>query len=335
MMAITTMWEFVRTLREDRTSSIAEELVCAWSIETVPAYVRSSSNFVFSVENGDGRFYLRFSHESERDEAGIAQEMALLVWLGEQDIRVNQPIATSTGEFVASIETDTGRYHGVLLTAMEGGHLAINSIAPDMFAEWGSTVGYLHAVLDRAPEHLHRPPAWRSVFAEAERIGGLPAQEATALRAILDPIPAAVSAHGLIHTDLELDNLLWNGQSFGCIDVDEYTTGWRASDIAKALDEFEAGWDDPRVSAFLDGYRRHLPFSEEMRALLPAFTRLFNLGMYLRLRRGSAHPLDQDGLVVLGRVVTNHERWIDEYEAQTAAHLMDVGMNQTTGGDMI
>lgn len=325
MMAITTMWEFVRTLRADRSSAIAEELARAWPIDVAPTYVRSSSNFVFKVESGEGRFFLRFTHESERELARIAQEMQLLIWLGEQGIRVNQPVVTSAGSLVASVETEAGRYHGVLLTAMEGAHLAIDKIGPEMFVEWGSTVGHLHAVLDRAPEHLRRPPAWRSVFAEAERIGGLPAQEAMALNAILDQVPDADGACGLIHTDLELDNLLWDGESFGCIDVYEYTTGWRASDIAKALDELEAEWDDPRVTAFLDGYCRHLPFSEEMRSLLPAFTRLFNLGMYLRLRRSFAQPLSQDGLDVLGRVVTLHDEWMDDYETRTSSHLTGTG----------
>ena len=129
--------------------------------------------------------------------------------------------------------------------------------------------------------------------------------------------------YGTIHADVELDNLLWDGESFGFIDFDEFVTSWRGAEIAKALAELEVEEiaSDPRGAAFVTGYRHHHDLSDESLAALPLMTRLFDLGMYLRLKRALAVPLDAEGSGPLAGVVGNLSGWMNEFESGLTARF--------------
>jgi Ser/Thr protein kinase RdoA (MazF antagonist) len=318
MMSLATLWAMVRTLDPAWRSPIAAHIARAWWPGSDPVYVRGSANFVFRIERDGRRYFLRFAHDSERNRAAIKQEMELLHWLASAGVRVNEPVAAAGGDLVATVDTDLGRFHAVMLTGVEGEHLAIDTLALPMFEEWGRAVGHLHAQFDRLPDRLRRASGWRDTLASAEAQGGFLAVEAGSLRNELTALSPDPDSFGTIHTDLELDNLLWNGEGFGFVDFDEYTTGWRAIDLAKALSELEAGPDDPRVDAFVRGYRaRHL-LTDEALATLPVMSRLFDLGMYLRLQRSLADPLDSAGTETFARLTANLAGWMQRYETHTS-----------------
>jgi Ser/Thr protein kinase RdoA (MazF antagonist) len=326
MMKLATLWMVDRTVDGAGRSPIATELFRRWSNDGEARMLRASANFVYTASHRGEPCVLRFAHASERSREQIEQEMRLLRWLDRAGVPVNLPVASRGGQLVETVETDLGLFHAVVLIALPGEHLEIGHLALPEFETWGATVGRLHACFNDLPEDLRRAPAWPDVLtAAATDVGpsaGLLARESTALERDLARMPLECDVYGPIHTDLELDNLLWNGNRFGLVDFDEYSTSWRAADIAKALNDLfdlRAGLDDPRLQAFVAGYRRHLPLGDETLAALPFFTRLFDLGMYLRLQRALADPLDADGERRLAALIGRLRAWMERYERRTSA----------------
>lgn len=69
--------------------------------------------------------------------------------------------------------------------------------------------------------------------------------------------------YGLIHADLRLANLLIEGEQIKVIDFDDCGFGWHLHDLASALSFIEDKPVVPKlVNAWLDGYRKVLPFTD-------------------------------------------------------------------------
>lgn len=69
--------------------------------------------------------------------------------------------------------------------------------------------------------------------------------------------------YGLIHADLRLANLLLEGEQIKVIDFDDCGFGWHLHDLASALSFIEDKPIVPKlVNAWLDGYRKVLPFTD-------------------------------------------------------------------------
>jgi len=115
----------------------------------------------------------------------------------------------------------------------------------------------------------------------------------------LTELPATSENYGLVHSDFELDNLVWQGESAGVLDVDDCSRMWFAADTAFALgDLFEdhPNLDDERFLGFVEGYSACRPLDHDSLSRLPLFVRFDNLLEYARLVRtvdleiGPEHP---------------------------------------------
>lgn len=69
--------------------------------------------------------------------------------------------------------------------------------------------------------------------------------------------------YGLIHADLRLTNILLEGDKIKVIDFDDCGFGWHLHDLASAISFIEDRPIVPKlVNAWLDGYRKVLPFTD-------------------------------------------------------------------------
>ena len=69
--------------------------------------------------------------------------------------------------------------------------------------------------------------------------------------------------YGLIHADLRLANLLLEEDQIKVIDFDDCGFGWHLHDLASALSFIEEKPIVPKlVNAWLDGYKKVLPFTD-------------------------------------------------------------------------
>jgi Ser/Thr protein kinase RdoA (MazF antagonist) len=69
--------------------------------------------------------------------------------------------------------------------------------------------------------------------------------------------------YGLIHADLRIANLLVEGEQIKVIDFDDTGFGWHLQDLASAVSFMEEKPIVPElINAWLDGYRKVLPFTD-------------------------------------------------------------------------
>jgi Ser/Thr protein kinase RdoA (MazF antagonist) len=124
------------------------------------------------------------------------------------------------------------------------------------------------------------------------------------LRLVADQVAADLAAlprdpavRGLLHGDAEVDNVVFTSDGPVFVDLDDVRTGWWAADIAFALRAWGAVAGAPDLSAevpaaFVAGYRRHRPLTDEELTWLPLFARAAGLESLWELQPLLAHPVD-------------------------------------------
>jgi Ser/Thr protein kinase RdoA (MazF antagonist) len=328
MMKLSVMLKVDSVIDAEGRSRIAERLLERW--EHVPGsarFFRSSANFVYAFHRGGKRFFLRFADSAERSEAEIAAELALLQWVASQGMSVATPIASNSGEWMETVDTDLGTFHAVVFAELPGSELEIDELSATQFERWGVTLGNLHAVMRRyhgAEASVRR--TWRDDLDMIRRF--IPAGEQRVqteyefLAAWLAALPVTETNYGLIHGDFELDNLFWQDETVAMLDFDDCSSNWFAADVAYALrDLFVAGVDlsDPSLRAFIRGYARHSELDEESVSQLPTWLRLVNLTVYAKLMRAMDLDAEQAYPDWCIAAQSNLERWVSNYKASLLA----------------
>lgn len=285
--------------------------------------MRSSANFTYRCSDGAHIAFLRFAHADDRSAEAIEQEMRLLIWLGEQGSAANQPMLSSAGRLVESVETEIGIVHAVLLTEVTGVNHDLDELDAETAARWGGAIGELHATLAHAPEPLRRGPGfWHaSLMSAADPDSPFPEvvrREAQTLVAELANLPQTPETYGLIHSDLELDNMFDQGARFGVIDFDEYCAGWLTLDLAKAFTDgltANPGQAHPLFPAFIAGYRSKHPLSDTTLATIPLMLRISELNGYVRVHRALDLEPSFQRIDWLAGLEQRLGDWLREYEA--------------------
>ncbi len=231
-------------------------------LDTV-THIRSSSNHLFRFAQADQWRFLRLTPVEKRPKEQIIGELTFIHYLADQGLLVAKPLPSLTNQLIETIEWEEHSYYAVVFTALRGQQWTEPHQLPlAVIHAWGSTLAQFH----RASQALAAQvtlcrPSWQDAFLEARE--WLPVAEKVAhyeLASVyewLSSLPTNRANYGLIHRDLELDNLLWDGQRFQVLDFDDALYHWYAADIAAALDEL---WLDPRrmppqwFDHFLQGY---------------------------------------------------------------------------------
>jgi Ser/Thr protein kinase RdoA (MazF antagonist) len=287
MMKLSTLWAFDRTVAPDGSSPIATSIAQRWRHDPGSVkFFRSSANVIYTLEIDGVRSFLRCAATTERSRDVIEDELAIIEQVRTNGVPVVRALSSRSGQLIETVETALGQFHAVLFAGIPGTQKNPASITVrEMFA-WGAAVGRLHTALATVPPGQNRkPPAWQAVITAAMQGNEAVRQEAMRLDAVLRSLSTGSATYGLLHNDPELDNLIWRDGEATILDFDEYSTGWYLHDIAKALDEVINGGHiegNPRVDAFLAGYRSQRPLDDEMLELLPEFSALTRLhGWYL------------------------------------------------------
>ena len=326
MMRLSTMWRVDSTIADDGSSPIAQRILERWDHDPGSVrFFRSSANFLYAFQHQGQDHFLRFSDTTERSRGSVDAEVDLVAWLANAGIEVALPVPSTQGNQVETVSTEWGEFHATVLPAMTGQQFGIEDLDAAGFRRWGAELARLHTVMTAYPgkdarstweDHLnmarhHLPRDSPALHAELDEI-----------TSVLNQLPVTSDNYGMIHSDFELDNLVWQNQSAGILDVDECTRMWFAADIAFALgDLFEEkpNLDDERYREFVEGYASHRPLDNETLSCIPVFIRLDNLLQYARLVRtvdlqvGPEHPA---WLHALHRKL---DQWMVRYSASIPA----------------
>ena len=304
MMKLNLMKRFFDTVDKHGHSPIAGEIASRWlSGPAKVQCIRASANFVFRVHTSGQDYVLRFNHESEREPSSIAAELEYVLHLAGRGIHVARPVPSLSGRSVESVPTALGVFHAVLFEGLSGREMELSDLGPEGLQRWGRVVGDIH----NASEGLSIAgrPAWSDHLASARRI--IPRSEVAAwaeldaVEASLRPLPAGPANFGLIHFDLELDNIHWHDGEAGVYDCDDCAWYWFAADVVNALrDLFDDRAErlslrDERLQAFVQGYRSVRRLDDQDLQHAPLLLRTNNLVQFARIYRSLAEgPLPDE-----------------------------------------
>jgi Ser/Thr protein kinase RdoA (MazF antagonist) len=294
MMKLALMKRFFETLSPEWKSPLMDEIAAPWGCgEADVRFWRASANFVAYVNAPAGKFVLRFNHESERSAAGIAAELELVNQMIARGLHAARPLASLAGRLVESVPTAQGVFHAVWFERLEGQKLEFDTLDLAGFERWGRLVGQVHHAGQGLP--VVGRPAWDDGLAAFRRDVApqetLAWRELAAVEAALRALPTAADSYGLVHYDLELDNLVWEGDAAGVFDFDDCGSHWYAGDIAFALRDLfsdsaaRVNFNDERLLAFLGGYRAMREISPAQLQRIPLFLRYHNLVNFARITR--------------------------------------------------
>ncbi|KEO83649.1 phosphotransferase enzyme family protein [Tumebacillus flagellatus] len=270
-------------------------------------FVRASQNVILKFQRDGQDFILRLSHESERSLQEIEAELAFLNFLAQRDVPVHQPVASKAGREIETCDSSLGVFHAVVFTYLHGEHPELEDLDETGFARWGAAMGRLHQVASQYEAECERLP--RDADTDQAKTGrrktcfeqlalakaALPAEETAALQEVtrletwLRSLPRTDDNFGMIHFDFELDNLIRREDGeLQILDFDGCSCNWFAADIAFALRDLyvagaEADEEDPRIRAFLQGYRTKKTLLPADAAHLPMFLRFHQLLMFAKL----------------------------------------------------
>jgi Ser/Thr protein kinase RdoA (MazF antagonist) len=109
---------------------------------------------------------------------------------------------------------------------------------------------------------------WRGALAENADAQDVFGRADEIIRSRLEVYGTAPDRFGLIHSDLNIRNLMEHGGRLQVIDFDDCGTGWYMYDLSAALLEFSSGLG-AMTADWLGGYREHRALSAEDAAILP------------------------------------------------------------------
>lgn len=323
MMKFSTLWSLDRTVdpRSGR-SPIADAIAANWEHDPGSVrFFRSSANFIYTLEHHGRLAYLRIAASSERSMPAIATEIDMLGVLYRAGLPVVRPIPTSTGTLIATQGNETDGFLAVLFEGIGGRQRELEDLSIDDMQSWGATVGRLHVALKAVPMGHARVPAWQSTLTRIKSgQGSVPEcvrAEGARLQAVLQSLPVNPDTYGLLHNDLELDNLAWDGDVISILDFDDYGNGWYLLDVAKALTDLLAEGDtvdSPRIVAFVAGYRRHHDLDDEMLDVLPDFLALSKLRGYASVVRAMDIDEEEAEADWMRHLIHRLRAWMVEYE---------------------
>lgn len=238
---------------------------------------------------------LRFSHLPRRNANQIRAELDWMLFLAANGIRVPNPICSRNGNIVEELRCDQVQFFVCALEYLPGRSLSKTILNRRMVTDWGQLAGAIHRLSNRyTPSEPFTRPTWDSednysidAFAPADPI------LRDALRTILAEVkalPVTPSSYGLIHGDIQPNNLLSLRGGLGAIDFDGCVYSWYLHEAAIALfsvlplhESIRARTDFATsfLSTFFEGYSRELEPDFSLIEHLNSFLKIEEMGEFL------------------------------------------------------
>jgi Ser/Thr protein kinase RdoA (MazF antagonist) len=216
----------------------------------------------------------------------LAEYESEIAWLRQINdytpLVVANPLAAKDGSYITHVAYDDGDTYTCIMTQF------LEGTAPDendtenvvkQFELLGSVTAYLHrqtAIWNKTKEltrwhwdfdhTIGATPIW----GRWQDFPGITTEEeaqltrcAAIIKRRLEKYGQNESNYGLIHADLRQANILIEGDQVKVIDFDDCGFGWHVQDLASAISFIEHKEIVPAlINAWLDGYRKILPFTD-------------------------------------------------------------------------
>jgi Ser/Thr protein kinase RdoA (MazF antagonist) len=285
-----------------------------------------SSNALYLFRQADHERVLRLSYSGDRTRTLIRAELDFVIYLATQGLSAAQPIRSRSGRLIEDVDSPYGRFHAVVFERVPGRPCEACAMDEALLRGWGRMMAQIHDASQRfVPAIGVCRPAWEENLLAA--LEWLPPEEKAARRMLgealdwLRTLPVESATYGLIHYDLEPDNLVWDGQQLHVVDFDDAAYHWFAADVAFAFDQVlrNCPQQAPQVqNSFLEGYRSIRPLDTWWEATLPRFNKLLRVTKFARVLHAyrTADPaLDPPWLAKLR---ARHQAWLGDLRASFA-----------------
>lgn len=257
-----------------------------WQDKDESKLIVLSENATYMVKNkttGEKDGVLRISRPGYHTLRELNSEMKWLNQLNEYTpLIVANPIKGLDGENIQIVKGNDGKdYYCVICEFLSGEAPDENNEAQmiKQFSYLGETTAYLHrqaeiwngtAKLDRMEWNFDTIIGEHAAWGRWQDFPDMTEEAETLLEDVsmiikkrLQRYGKTEDNYGLIHADLRLANLLLEGDQIKVIDFDDCGFGWHLHDLASALSFMEEKPIVPKlVNAWLDGYRKVLPFTD-------------------------------------------------------------------------
>lgn len=247
------------------------------------AFSENATYLVYDPETKKELFVLRVGrpgyHELEEYESEIS-------WLRQINdytpLKVANPIEAADGSYIQQIDMDGTTYYCVATEFLTGETLEHDN-SPESMLKHYETLGETTAYLHRQTEIWNGTKDIKRVHWDYENTIGehaiwgnwrdYPEMTPEAQQPIercceiikrrLERYGKNDKNYGVIHADLRDTNIIVEGDTVKVIDFDDFGFGWHLHDLASALTFIEERDNVPDlVNAWLDGYRKVLPFTD-------------------------------------------------------------------------
>lgn len=269
-----------------------------WTSDPNPvSYIRSSTTFAFIFHREGQNTILRMQHSSDTSQDRIVSELAYLNHVAQSGVQVATPIESLAGELVESVEWGGHEFYATAFEYIPGKNSEIEDLTPKMIFSWGETSALIHEASRTflVPERFTLPTWDTELEGLADFIPSSEIQikqETKDIQRWLGRRTSTEATFGLIHRDLELDNMKWDGNQFVVYDFNDAMFHYFAADVASALeDPLESERAIECQERFLAGYGSVRDLSDIHIEEFPCFYRAARLRKYLRL---SASYSDSD-----------------------------------------
>ena len=256
-----------------------------------------------ATTHGEQNRVLKCTLESARSRSTLQGQVDWINFLADHAAPVCRALPSPRAELVESIDTGDARMSVVCYAEAPGTRPQGADMTPEYFQHWGQVIGQLHALTTRySPAQTRlRMPAWHEGVEGHRR--AIPLDQPgvldrfDALVAHLHTLPMDKQNFGLIHNDLQANNLRLLRGSLTVFDFDDCMRHWFIGDLATAL--YFTLWDKPRTSqdtqAFaamatenlLMGYTRQRPLDAFWIGQIPVFLKLKEMRIYIAIHEFS------------------------------------------------
>jgi amicoumacin kinase len=289
-----------REIARALSSDVVERAARYWdaSLESL-SLLPAVQNFVYSIDSAEGPAILRLTHESHRSVGEVEAELHWIADLAVRKINVARPRRSRSRSWLETIESAHGRFIATCFERAPG--VAFDPSRPEMwnesvFESWGVLIGQLHAAARDSgwSQRSLRRPSWRGESVVQNFNLFVPESE-TLVRAgfdrvigELDGLPRSLANYGLIHADLNQDNLFVDGDRLTVFDFDDCCFCWFAYDLAVAIYHVPPADNQGATNAkaqrvlhsLVCGYERVSHFGPEWLEWIPLFLKWRDLLIY-------------------------------------------------------
>lgn len=263
--------------------------------------VRFFENFVYQYESEGTEYILRITHSSHRSMNQVRGELEFIDHMAKGGANVIVPILSCNGELVEKIEAaDGSEFYIISYIKALGEYIPYEKRTPKIFRLWGKTIGQMHRLTqDFSPS---KPEFRRISWFEDDLYipeNNIP-QEDVVIREkfhqLLDHIkklPMEDNSYGLIHSDVNSGNIVWDGKNLKVFDFDDAMYQFFISDLAIVFYYVTQRWHlhgedrdllrmrvEEVITPLFDGYKEEYSLDEKWFKEIPTFMKLRDFNIY-------------------------------------------------------